>query len=95
MDTRPSREREAVETGIAGKTYPSCRGFPIWEAPEALAATLCGCVDARLVGVSPGENISARLVGVSSDERITAQVRGSEGVSPGENIVARMCADDG
>ena len=30
-------------------------------SPEA--ATLCGCVDARLVGVSPGENITAQMHG--------------------------------
>ena len=43
-DTRPSRERDAVGTERAGKTYSSYRGFPIWEAPEALRQPHCVAV---------------------------------------------------
>ena len=41
-----------------------------------MAATLCGCVDARIVGVPPGEMDDARKVGVSPGETMVAQMRG-------------------
>ena len=40
-----------------------------------MAATLCGCVDARFVGVSPSESMVLRM---------------RRSVPPGEKMVARM-----
>ena len=46
-----------------------------------MAATLCGCADARIVGVPPGEMDDVRKVGVSPGENMVAR---KTGVSPGE-----------
>ena len=40
-----------------------------------MVATLCGCTDARFVGVSPSESM-ARFMGVPSGEKMVARMRG-------------------
>ena len=65
--------------------------------PEA--ATKCGCVDAWLVGVSPGENISAQMRGWGSawlvgvyreNNRAGARLGSEDGCFPGRE---HGCAD--
>ena len=56
-----------------GVKHPSHKGIP---ALAGLRRAHSGCVDARNVGVSPGETLDARYVGVSLGERIVAQKTG-------------------
>ena len=79
--------RGELGTWIAGKTSTSSRGFPKAKAGylggsrRPVAATLCGCADARLVGVFRSESLVARMRGLW--------------VFPGPRRWLRGCADYG